>query len=146
MNESSAGGKTLFRAEAVAHRARPPRDGDILRIDLRWSRLAYLLVIIGALVATVFVIVVPVSEYATGPAVAWFPLAPGDIYWPGYTKDLDLIRRINQGAVAEFPTIGPGIDGANGPIAGLEEHAGLLGVLHNPIVARNRGAALGHLH
>jgi hypothetical protein len=49
---------------------------------------------------------------ATGPAVAWFPLAPGDVYWPGYTKDLDLIRRINQGALAEFPAIGPGIDGA----------------------------------
>jgi hypothetical protein len=49
---------------------------------------------------------------ATGPAVAWFPLAPGDIYWPGYTKDLDLIRRINQGAVAVFPTIDPGSNGA----------------------------------
>jgi hypothetical protein len=49
---------------------------------------------------------------AVGPAVAWFPLAPGDIYWPGYTKDLDLIRRINEGAVAVFPTMDPGINGA----------------------------------
>jgi hypothetical protein len=48
---------------------------------------------------------------AVGPAVAWFPLAPGDIYWPGYTKDLDLIRRINQGTVADPSTIGPGING-----------------------------------
>ena len=48
---------------------------------------------------------------AVGPAVAWFPLAPGDIYWPGYTKDLDLIRRLNQGTVADPSTIGPGING-----------------------------------
>ena len=48
---------------------------------------------------------------AVGPAVAWFPLAPGDIYWPGYTRDLDLIRRINQGTVADPSTIGPGING-----------------------------------
>ncbi len=48
---------------------------------------------------------------AVGPAVAWFPLAPGDIYWPGYTDDIDLIRRINQGAVADPSTIPPGING-----------------------------------
>jgi hypothetical protein len=52
---------------------------------------------------------------AVGPAVAWFPLAPGDIYWPGYwpgySGDLDLIRRINEGAVADLSTIGPGVNG-----------------------------------
>jgi hypothetical protein len=38
---------------------------------------------------------------ASGPAVAWFPLAPGEVYWPSYTHDLDTIRRINRGAVAD---------------------------------------------
>ncbi len=32
---------------------------------------------------------------AFGPAVAWFPLAPGEIYWPGYTGDIEAIRRLN---------------------------------------------------
>ncbi len=31
----------------------------------------------------------------TGPAVAWFPLAPGEVYWPNYTDDLDYIRKLN---------------------------------------------------
>jgi hypothetical protein len=48
---------------------------------------------------------------AFGPAVAWFPLAPGDIYWPGYTSDLDTIRRINRDAQADLSTIGPGVNG-----------------------------------
>ena len=36
-----------------------------------------------------------------GPAVAWFPLAPGEIYWPSYTNDLDTIRRTNAGSGAD---------------------------------------------
>jgi hypothetical protein len=46
-----------------------------------------------------------------GAAVAWFPLAPGETYWPSYTTDLDLIRRINNGAVKDIAKIGPGIGG-----------------------------------
>ncbi len=38
---------------------------------------------------------------AVGPAVAWFPLAPGEVYWPGYTADLDAIRLLNQSAVPD---------------------------------------------
>jgi len=45
---------------------------------------------------------------AVGPAVAWFPLAPGEAYWPGYTTDIDMIRRINDGAVPDFSAIGGG--------------------------------------
>ncbi|MBV9968291.1 MAG: hypothetical protein JO008_21650, partial [Alphaproteobacteria bacterium] len=30
-----------------------------------------------------------------GPAVGWFPLAPGEVYWPGYTRDVNYIRNIN---------------------------------------------------
>jgi hypothetical protein len=44
-----------------------------------------------------------------GPVVAWFPLAPGEAYWPGYTSDLALIRRINAGAVKDVAKIGPGV-------------------------------------
>ena len=49
---------------------------------------------------------------ASGPAVAWFPLAPGEVYWPGYTNDLAVIRRINDGTVADIAALEPGIDGA----------------------------------
>lgn len=48
---------------------------------------------------------------AVGPAVAWFPLAPGDVYWPGYTNDLDAIRRINEGAVPDLSMIAAGVNG-----------------------------------
>jgi hypothetical protein len=33
---------------------------------------------------------------AVGPQVGWFPLAPGEIYWPGYTADPSYIRNINR--------------------------------------------------
>jgi len=46
---------------------------------------------------------------ASGPAVAWFPLAPGEVYWPGYTSDLAAIRRINDGSVDDISTIGPAV-------------------------------------
>ena len=49
---------------------------------------------------------------ANGPAVGWFPLAPGEVYWPRYTKDLATIRRLNRGAVADVAAIVPAADGA----------------------------------
>ncbi len=48
---------------------------------------------------------------AAGPAIAWFPLAPGEAYWPSYTSELDAIRRINRGAVADVAAIGAAVDG-----------------------------------
>jgi hypothetical protein len=30
-----------------------------------------------------------------GPAVGWFPLGPGEVYWPSYTHNRDYIRNIN---------------------------------------------------
>jgi hypothetical protein len=48
---------------------------------------------------------------ASGPAVAWFPLAPGEVYWPSYTTQLDAIRRLNAGAVKDAAKIAAGIDG-----------------------------------
>ena len=44
-----------------------------------------------------------------GSVVAWFPLAPGEAYWPGYTSDLGLVRRINAGVVKDVAKIGPGV-------------------------------------
>jgi hypothetical protein len=46
-----------------------------------------------------------------GPAIAWFPLAPGETYWPSYTTDLDAIRRLNPGDAADVAAIVPGADG-----------------------------------
>ena len=40
-----------------------------------------------------------------GPAIAWFPLAPGEIYWPGYTADLDYIRALNRDNVMDLSAI-----------------------------------------
>ena len=42
---------------------------------------------------------------AFSPAVAWFPLAPGETYWPDYTDDLAAIRRNNIGSVDDTAAI-----------------------------------------
>jgi hypothetical protein len=47
----------------------------------------------------------------TGPAIAWFPLAPGEAYWPSYTNDLDAIRALNRGDVAQLSMIRLRTDG-----------------------------------
>jgi hypothetical protein len=47
---------------------------------------------------------------ATGPAIAWFPLAPGEIYWPTHGADPAMIWRLNDG-VAAAPTPAPAEDG-----------------------------------
>jgi hypothetical protein len=40
-----------------------------------------------------------------GAAVAWFPLAPGETYWPIYARDMDYIRNLNFGNVADAEAI-----------------------------------------
>lgn len=40
-----------------------------------------------------------------GPAIAWFPLAPGEVYWPSYTADLDYIRAVNAPDVADLSAV-----------------------------------------
>jgi hypothetical protein len=37
----------------------------------------------------------------TGPAIGWFPLAPGEVYWPSYTRDLAYVRNLNLGNVTD---------------------------------------------
>ena len=39
---------------------------------------------------------------AVGPQVGWFPLAPGEAYWPSYTADPSYIRNINRGSVGNI--------------------------------------------
>jgi len=41
----------------------------------------------------------------SGPAIGWFPLAPGEVYWPHYSNDLAYTRRLNAAAVADPDTI-----------------------------------------
>lgn len=41
-----------------------------------------------------------------GATVAWFPLAPGEAYWPGYTRDVDYVRDLNRGNVQDVGKIG----------------------------------------
>jgi hypothetical protein len=46
-----------------------------------------------------------------GPTVAWFPLAPNEVYWPSYTRDVNYVRRLNHGDVANADAIGLRADG-----------------------------------
>jgi hypothetical protein len=38
---------------------------------------------------------------STVPAVAWFPLAPSETYWPAYTDDLAYVRQLNRGNIRD---------------------------------------------
>ena len=42
---------------------------------------------------------------AAGPAVGWFPLAPGEAYWPSYSHNANYIRNINISNVSNINTI-----------------------------------------
>ena len=42
---------------------------------------------------------------SNGPAIAWFPLGPGEVYWPSYTRDLDYVRNLNLGNIADVGVI-----------------------------------------
>jgi hypothetical protein len=46
-----------------------------------------------------------------GATVAWFPLAPGEAYWPSYTRDVDYVRNLNFGSVVDVAAIGVRADG-----------------------------------
>ncbi|MGC2201894.1 MAG: DUF6600 domain-containing protein [Stellaceae bacterium] len=46
-----------------------------------------------------------------GATVAWFPLAPGEVYWPSYTRDVDYVWSLNIGQVGDVTTIGLRADG-----------------------------------
>jgi hypothetical protein len=79
----------------------------------------------------------------TGPAIGWFPLAPGEVYWPSYTHNLDYIRRLNLASV-------PGVSAiqldANGdpPLEVFGEHFAnrrFAGVVPRPVFRNGRAVA-----
>jgi hypothetical protein len=57
----------------------------------------------------------------TGPAIAWFPLAPGEVYWPSYTRDLDYVRKLNRGNIADVGVIQLDANG-DPPLEVFDEH------------------------
>lgn len=63
-------GQGLFRQAAIEHHAGGDRgDGDILRIETRWTSWSVRIVVGGLLAALLFSVLFDVSEYATGTAV-----------------------------------------------------------------------------
>jgi uncharacterized protein DUF6600 len=80
----------------------PCHYGRWARIDDRWGwipgGLAAAPVYAPALVAFIpppaSAVAVPVPIDA-GPPVGWFPLAPGEVYWPAYTRNPTYIRNVN---------------------------------------------------
>ncbi|WP_394820689.1 efflux RND transporter periplasmic adaptor subunit [Pendulispora albinea] len=58
----------LFRKAAV-ERHGGAREGDLLRLETKWTSWSFRLVLIAGLVALAFIIVFDVNEYATGPAI-----------------------------------------------------------------------------
>ncbi len=59
-----------------------------------------------ALVAFVGLAAAGIAESAgAGPAVGWFPLAPGEVYWPSYTRNTAYIRNVNITNVKNINTV-----------------------------------------
>jgi multidrug efflux pump subunit AcrA (membrane-fusion protein) len=59
----------LFRAEAIEHHVGGDEDGDVLRFDKKWTRVAYRLLGAAGVAGFLFVSLFSVDEYASGPAV-----------------------------------------------------------------------------
>ncbi len=78
-----------------------------------------------------------------GAAVAWFPLAPGEAYWPSYTRDVNYVRSLNLGNVQDVETIGMQADGEpplevfNGDFANRQ----LASVVPRPVFINGRPVA-----
>src|SRR6516165_2933329 len=80
----------------------PCHYGRWARLDDRWGwvpgELVPAPVYAPALVAFIpppaIAVPVPVPVDA-GPPVGWFPLAPGEVYWPAYTRNPTYIRNVN---------------------------------------------------
>ena len=46
------------------------------------------------------------ASAAAGALVGWFPLGPGEAYWPSYNNDAGYIRAVNTGIVADPGNLG----------------------------------------
>ena len=72
---------------------------------------------------------------STGPAIGWFPLAPGEVYWPSYTRDLDYVRKLNRSNIADVGEIQLDANG-DPPLEVFDEHFAnrrFAGVVPRPI-------------
>ena len=80
-----------------------------------------------------------------GPAVAWFPLAPGEAYWPSYTNDPDAIRRINAGSGADLSAIAAAANGSSSAPAaivnGEYQNRRFASVVPRPVFTAGRAVA-----
>lgn len=45
-----------------------------------------------------------------GATIAWFPLAPGEAYWPSGNQDIEYVRRLNRGNIRDIDMIKPPAD------------------------------------
>ncbi len=56
------------------------------------------------------------SVSASTPLVGWYPLAPGEIYWPAYSTQMAYVRALNAASAIEMAQVqAPPSDGAAGP-------------------------------
>jgi hypothetical protein len=83
----------------------------------------------------------------SGPAIGWFPLAPGEIYWPYYSGDLAFIRRLNAAAVADPDTIDFDANGRQ-PLESVTGHFAnreFATVVPRPVFIKDQPVAAAHL-
>jgi hypothetical protein len=88
----------------------PSHYGRWAYIDDRWGwvpgRIVPQPVYAPALVAFVSAPAIAVGvAAAAGPAVGWFPLGPGEVYWPSYTRNTYYIRNVNVTNVRNIDTV-----------------------------------------
>jgi len=80
----------------------PCHYGRWAHVDDRWAWVpgefapepVYAPALVAFIPPSAIAVPVPVPVGA-GPPVGWFPLAPGEIYWPAYTRNLAYIRNVN---------------------------------------------------
>jgi hypothetical protein len=80
---------------------------------------------------------------STTPGIGWFPLAPGEAYWPSYSRNLAYIRSLNQGAVSDLEMIQSDANGEP-PLEVVDRHfanRGFASVVPRPVFV-NGGAVV----
>jgi hypothetical protein len=100
----------------------PSHYGRWARIDDRWGWVPGALerhpAYVPAVVAFLGTAGIGLSVAGSStPAVAWFPLAPGEVYWPRYSGDLAQIRALNRATVPDAAKLVP--DAHGGPPADI---------------------------
>ena len=80
----------------------PCHYGRWARVDDRWGWVpgelvpapVYAPALVAFIAPPALAVPVPVPVDAGAP-LGWFPLAPGEVYWPAYTRNLTYIRNVN---------------------------------------------------